>query len=216
VLGQYRLASPGSGWDNDAELLLCPNMRAAEVYLNPDGELSQEAAVDTLLRDSRIDQVIWREHGADAEWLHVRTRDRGTLRFRPASDGRGVADEYDGRWVIHGDLAVVDARVEHNQIRYGVYPNALERVANGVDRPQLRHLWVTARVGYEFQVPGQNPHRGGGSHGTLHELDSLVPLLVAGADLPFSRTPRIVDVAPLCAGLIGVPVETRVGQSHGT
>jgi hypothetical protein len=47
-------------------------------------------------------------------------------------------------------------------------------------------------------------------------LDSLVPLLVAGTahDVRWRATPRIVDVVPLCAELLDLDFELRVGVAR--
>lgn len=219
VLGGYRLADPAVGWHESSDLLVCPNMRSAEVYLRRDHPETVRGVCGALLEDARIDQVIWRESPGDVDQFHVATRDRGALRFRRADEAAGrTRDEYGGRWAIHGDAAAVDASIDNGRIAYGAYPNALERIANGVDHPRKGRLWVTARPGYEFQAQGQRVHHDAGSHGTLHELDSLVPLLVVGQppQLRWSQTPRTIDVAPLCAELLGLPCDMgRPGDSRG-
>jgi hypothetical protein len=216
MLAGYRTGDPARGWRTDDELMICPNMRAAEVYVRRSAaDLSRLGGA--LLNATGVDHVIWRA-SEDDPYLHVVTRDRGALRFAEAAD-RGsdvLRDEYGGFWRVEGDLSAVDATRDGRDIRYRDYPNALERVANGVDHPRSSRLWVTARPGYEFRAPGQQVHRSAGSHGTLHVLDSMVPLLVAGAasEIPLAVTPRIVDVAPLCATALGLAVDTRIGQPH--
>lgn len=208
VLSGYHCADPESGWQDSDELVLCPNMRAAEVYVrDADAEITGRVCT-ALLKHPAVDHVIWRaSDSADGEF-HIASRDRGTLRFRRATGRTNVVrDEYGGRWALEGDLGVVDTSIEDGTLRYGSYPNALERVAAGMTHPRAGRLWVTARPGYEFREAGQQVHRGGGSHGTLHALDSLVPLLVAGHPTApdLHAPPRIVDVAPLCASILGIP-----------
>lgn len=216
VLHGYRCADPATGWKDGDQLLLCPNMRSAEVYLRGSGLDSLRDVCRLMLKDARIDQVIWREPRSDGDDFYVATSDRGTLRFRQADAGANARDEYGGQWTLYGDLAALDMSVRDGEITYGVYPNALERLANDIDEPRGGRVWVTARPGYEFRIPGQNVHHRGGSHGTLHELDSRVPLLIAGApDAPPLRfTPRIVDVAPICAAILGIPFERQPGAPH--
>jgi hypothetical protein len=74
-------------------------------------------------------------------------------------------------------------------------------------------VWVTAKAGCEFEVPGSAAHVGGSSHGGLHALESYCPLIVAGPnriDLP--EHVRTIDVAPLILNLLGIPSPHRVGE----
>lgn len=217
VLHGYRCADPSSGWKDGDQLLLCPNMRAAEVYLRGTTPEALRDVCRILLEEPRIDQVIWRESREDGDEFHVATRDRGAVQFRPVSAGANtVRDEYGGHWSIRGEPLALDMRVADGEIRYGEYPNALERLANDLDDPRAGRVWATARPGYEFRIPGQSVHHRGGSHGTLHALDSIVPLLICGAPdrPPLQTTPRIVDVTPLCAEVLGMPFEPRPGTAH--
>jgi len=213
VRKRYRCGSPAEGWRPGDELLLCPNMRSLEIYARDPQPRRLDALARATVEDARVDQAIWRDGGD----FVVTTADRGTLRFsRAAEEPDAVADQYGGWWHVHGALSAVDGRADERRVSFGRYPNAFERIANGVAHPRAGHLWATARPGYEFRVPGQSVHRKAGSHGTLHELDSLVPLLVAGAGSPphIPVQPRIVDVAPLAASVLALSLATRVGQSH--
>jgi hypothetical protein len=214
VLGGYTCADPDTGWREGADLVVCPNMRSAEVYVRRRDSDFVMGVCRALLEEPRVDHVIFRHARGDRDDFHVATRDRGSLRFRQTDAPDAVRDEYGAGWEMTGDLTAIDAAIEGGRLRYGVYPNALERVANVDARPG--RIWVTARIGCEFGMPGQGVHHGAGSHGTLHELDSLVPLLVAGApsDDALARTPRIVDVAPLCARFLDLPFEFQPGDSR--
>jgi hypothetical protein len=218
VLSGYQMADPARGWQDGDELLVCPNMRSAEVFHRErDGEFERELAV-RLLSDWRVDQVIWRDAADDGgDMFHVVTRDRGALRFRALSpEASGPADEYGGRWDIRGDVEALDITVTGADVHYGAYPNALERIANGVEAPRVGRIWATARPGYEFAAVGQSVHHGAGSHGTLHEQDSRVPLLIAGAPKPASLrvTPRVVDVAPVCCELMDVRCSSSIAATR--
>jgi hypothetical protein len=78
------------------------------------------------------------------------------------------------------------------------------------------HLMVTALPGYEFKLPRTSVHGGGGSHGSLHAQDSVVPLLMAGIPdgMEMPLYPRTVDVAPTCLKVLGLEVKRQVGMSH--
>jgi arylsulfatase A-like enzyme len=218
LLSGYRRGNPATGWREGDELLVCPNMRSTEVFHHFDDDQRVRQLAAAMLRDERVDQVTWRQAYDDGrDRFHVMTADRGSCTFRQAAqDGPAVVDEYGGRWELSGDEQALDLVVEGGRVRFGIYPNALERIANGIANPNLGRLWVTARPGYEFAMAGQSVHKGAGSHGTLHEHDSRVPLLIAGAAKarPFSGTPRIVDVVPLCAGMLGIPFRWAPGDGR--
>ena len=68
------------------------------------------------------------------------------------------------------------------------------------------HLWATSHPGYEFCLESTHIHAGGGSHGSLHVLDSVSPLWVAGPPegLAIPNQARAVDVVPICLDALGV------------
>ena len=84
-----------------------------------------------------------------------------------------------------------------------------------LEHPHSATLWLTAKPGCEFEVPGGKAHLGGASHGALHALESYCPLIVAGpepVELPHDL--RSVDIAPLCLRLLGLPSRRRVGEGR--
>ena len=102
---------------------------------------------------------------------------------------------------------------EHGVLRWEDYPNAFERIAGALDAPKSGDVWFTARPGCEFEVPGGKAHVGGASHGALHALESLCPLLIAGPErVAVPRHVRSIDIAPLCLRLLGVPAPFEVGD----
>jgi hypothetical protein len=94
--------------------------------------------------------------------------------------------------------------------RYPTNFNHLNRNATSIagllDFSDSGNFIVTAHPGYEFQLPRTSVHAGGGSHGSLHLVDFLVPLLVAavpeGIEPP--SQPRTVDIMPLCLSILGL------------
>jgi hypothetical protein len=216
-LSDFSMVSAGRPWQ-DEDLLICPNMRAAQIYFHPRVQQQSMKIIATLLEEPRIDQIISREPGADAaDRYRVWTRDRGELLFWPAAPAEaGHADVYGTRWSWQGNLAAVDGRLQQDgHIQFEEYPNALERLACAFDARVSGDLWVTARPGFEFHLPGTSIHRRG-SHGSLHESDSTSPLLVAGGPngLDLVRPPRAVDVAPLCLQILGLRSRYAVGISR--
>ena len=220
VLAGFALADAGEPWDGDDQLMVCPNMRAAQIYFHrPDVE-QLERVVHQLLTDPRVDQVMWRDAlvAKGGRGYRVVTHDRGILHFWTGADGRmSAVDRQQQRWSWEGDLSTLDARVTPDGVlEFGDYPNAFERIACGLDNEEGGDLWVTATPDHEFCVPRTEVHTGGGSHGSLHILDSLVPLLLAGAPdgITLPDNPRAVDVAPLCLSILGLAPVHPVGASH--
>jgi hypothetical protein len=128
----------------------------------------------------------------------VATRDAEIEFTKCGTSAAAVTDEYGGEWTWHGDPAPLDLQQDGRHVSSGQYPNAFERIAGALDLDRSGELWVTARPGYEFEVPGGEAHIGGASHGALHALDSLSPVVIAGAHaraLPRRRHPPARDVA---------------------
>ncbi|MEQ8836992.1 MAG: alkaline phosphatase family protein, partial [Lacipirellulaceae bacterium] len=132
LLAPFSLAKAGTSWDREEDLMVCPNMRAAQIYLRENQKQLRQEIVEKLLCDSRVDQVFWQSPNDDdpesRERWTIATRDRGELSFSHANDQGGApTDEYGNRWRLDGNLEVIDARLEADgKIAYGNYPNALE------------------------------------------------------------------------------------------
>ncbi len=209
TLSSFEIVPAGSDWSGNEELMVCPNMRAAQIYLSEQLDPAhRQAVLLRLLDEPRIDQVIWVDEQPGGTTFHVSTADRGTLNFRLAGDAQtGITtDDYNNAWVCDGEFSAVDAyRSPKRRICYGDYPNALERIA-GAFNSVSGDIWATSRVGHEFCVPGIKTHPGG-SHGSLHALDSTAPLIAAGvpANVEVPVRPRTTDIAPLCLKLLDLP-----------
>jgi hypothetical protein len=235
VLKEFRLSPIGQNWQSAEDVVACPNMRALQLYFAQPEAVDFEAVAQALLADERVDQVLWR-----ARWQHdaaqpqsalpttappkgyiVLTKERGRLRFWPSDElpwltpnhGR---DEWGQRWQWEGDLSAVDAECYRRKLRFGDYPNAFERIACALIAENGGHMWATAFPGAEFQLESSLVHVGGGSHGSLHRLDSTMPLVVAGAPKRFKmpESSRTVDVLPLCLSILGVSAPHSPGSSH--
>lgn len=218
VLTGFSIARAGEPWRAGEQLMICPNMRSAQLYFRTPAPQPAQRAITQLLSEDRIDQVIWNARLTDpqARGCRVATRDRGDLHFWLAAPGEAsAADRHGARWSWRGDLRAVDGQESEQVLSFGDYPNAFERITCGLAGQQSGHVWATARLGYEFSVAGTGVHRS--SHGSLQRLDSLVPLLLAGmpADFELPESPmRTVDVAPLCLSLLGLPASRTLGESH--
>ena len=218
ILGNFRQADLGRPWRPQDQLLICPNMRAAQIYLRePSGGLIEEVARD-LLADRRVDQVIWRTAATapGAEGYTVASA-RGRIAFTRAPGGAGTPDPFGGTWSWDGDPETLGLLLDGGTLEFDQYPNAFERIAGVLDLDQSGEIWVTARPGYEFEVAGGKAHVGGASHGALHALDSFSPVIIAGGPVRprLPRDMRLVDIAPLCMELLGLPMRYLPGMRRG-
>ena len=219
LLGAYRQAELGKRWRERDEIMICPNMRAAQIYLRRTGSEMIERIARDVLSDPKVDQVIWRtadtRQGADG---YTVLSSRGRLTFAQRPPGSGIhGDAFGGHWMWEGEGDAVDLQIDGDTVEFGQYPNAFERIAGVLDSNQSGAMWITARPGCEFQSPGGKPHVGGASHGALHALDSLTPVLIAGGPVRprLPRHMRSVDIAPLCMQLLNLPMRYAPGMPRG-
>jgi arylsulfatase A-like enzyme len=214
VLAEFPQATLGETWKPENAIMICPNMRAAQIYFHPIDRLRIQRVIDLVLVDQRVDLAMWRTSDTRSSASGYTMQSQiGALEFWIGGDGpESARDAYGTVWSWRGDLAVADARVEQGTFCWGNYPNAFERIAGALDAKNSATLWVTARPGCEFEVPGGEAHLGGASHGALHALESLCPVILAGptrVELP--RALRSIDIAPLCLQLLGLPSHRAVG-----
>jgi hypothetical protein len=201
VFADFKQAKLGVPWSDADEILICPNMRAAQLYLK------EPRRLDDLVRaaraDARIDQAIWKVDADRVSRYRVESP-RGSLTFwRGNGSGHLVRDAHGCVWSFEGDGEALGLEVSDKSVDSPDYPNAFERIVGALEATGSGELWLTAKPGCEFAAPGGKPHVGGGSHGALHALDSLSPIVAAGpATLP--RAMRSVDIAPLCRQLMGI------------
>ena len=216
VLGEFRRADVGRAWRDTDEILICPNMRAAQIYLRDSSPVLMERVTRAAIADRRVDLVLWRKQPAGSGEVFVVNSQRGRLEFWRGDDGAEHArDAFGTRWSWRGDRAALQLEVDGSTIDSTEYPNAFERIAGILEAPNSGQLWLNARPGCEFEGPGGSAHVGGASHGALHALDSLSIALAGGAHAPtLPRVLRSIDIAPLCMELLGVPMRYRVGDAR--
>ena len=126
------------------------------------------------------------------------------FRFCPGDE---VVDLRGGRWDVEGELSVLEAVVEDEQIRSEEYPDPLARVFAALTSPHAGDFIASLELGYEAVDWGGVSHAGGGSHGSLHAGDSLGPLLFVGCgpDSPADRAQwALRDVAPVVLAHFGI------------
>jgi hypothetical protein len=217
ILANHRQAALGRTWATDDELMICPNMRAAQIYVQrPTAERIRNVAAE-ILRDPRVDQVMWQTRLTREGTPGVTVASaRGQLEF--ARDEGSVANGHDGfggQWKWTGDAAALGLTQDGRQIEFGEYPNAFERIEGVLELEQSGEIWVTARPGCEFEVPGGKAHVGGASHGALHALDTLSPVIVAGGGVGPIALPqhmRSVDLAPMIMSILGLTMRYKLGD----
>jgi hypothetical protein len=131
--------------------------------------------VRTLLALEGVDLVMHLTDHPDGE-AAVRS-EHGELRFAP----RGHVTDLRGEtWSVEGDLDVLALGIRDGRVSSARYPDALARVWAALRCRTAGEVIASGRPGWEFLDWGRAHHVGGGSHGSLHENDSLGSLLWCG------------------------------------
>ncbi|MDP4159410.1 MAG: alkaline phosphatase family protein, partial [Bacillota bacterium] len=185
--------------DNNTEIAICPNERMAFVYLlQRESELLPEI-VGILAKDPRNAQIAWKV--SDNRYCVMQGGTEKKLFFSRIGS---YEDVYGQSWSIEGDLTVVDAQVMGKErIEFGKFPDALTRLISALEARRGSRIVVSASSGYEYFAEGAPIHPGGGSHGSLEEEDSTVPMIVSGMSVKLEH-PRIIDMFPMILEHFGV------------
>jgi len=235
-LGQeWRVLQPSSDQPELAELAVSPTARAANVYVLVDE--AQRANVHARIRErvaalEGTDLVAWLEDADGAPCVRegsgsptlsdpgvraVVARGDRELRFRPAAgagaEATAAADRRGRAWELDGELATLELRRDGRFVDSHAYPDALGRMWSALTAPHAGDLIVSLALGWECVDWGGTTHAGGGSHGSLHRDDSLVPLLTVGLEpgaTPDRGQWRLTDVAGLVRAHFGVDEGPRV------
>jgi hypothetical protein len=170
------------GRNDDA--VVVPNGRSALIYLR-DGIGRGTLAADLVGRRG-VDLAAWAEDG----WGNALGAG-GLLRFRP---GPGPADPFGRTWELDGDPGALGIAEADGEIRYGAYPDALERLWGCMHAPRCGDVVLSAEPGYTFGEVSGGYHKAS-DHGSLHAEDSNVFVLASGFEEAAPR--RITDVAPM-------------------
>lgn len=184
------------GKKTDAQLAIAINERMAYIYVN-DEQVELAEIVDNLKEDKRISFIAWKEEQTNHV---VSPKSDGAFAFSPEGP---YIDEYKQSWQMDGDFSILDLKVNSGEhVQYGEFPDALARLHGALSSQEGRVIIVDAQPSYEFIEEHSHDHAGGGAHGSLHKVDSTVPLIVAGTDqLPESD--RLVDVKAWILQLLG-------------
>jgi hypothetical protein len=212
LFGDFRQAKLGAPWSDGDEILICPNMRAAQIYVRQPEQI--EFVARAAARDPRVDQVMWRlAPRPDGQTRYKVIGPKGELTFWRVPAGTGARDAFGATWAWDGEGAILDLDVTDGCVESMNYPNPFERLVGALDADKSGQVWLTAKPGCEFQVQGGGPHPGGASHGALHMLDSLSPVIAAGP-VRLPRNMRSVDLAPLCLQVLGRTMRYAVGAAR--
>jgi hypothetical protein len=185
------------GWGVRA--MVVPNGRAAMVYL---GEgVDRESVIEDLLGRRGVDLAAHEDEG----WVVVRRLGR-ELRFRP---GNGPADPAGRSWELADDPSALDLEVSGDALKYGDYPDALERLWGSVRLPRAGDVILSASPGYTFGEINGNYHKES-DHGALHAEDSDV--FSMGLGLPAPR--RITDIAATLLAHFGAGTGAKVAEDR--
>ncbi|WP_139490497.1 alkaline phosphatase family protein [Brevibacillus dissolubilis] len=171
----------------DDEIVICNNERMCFIYpLHPE---VQPKLIDLLVQEPNIEVIAWKEE----EWVNVRRGGSPTkLSFK--KEGPFV-DIYQTNWSIEGDFSILDLQQQPDgTIYYDDYPDAMARLYGALFAQEIPVVAVSATPSYEFVSECSPQHLGGGSHGSLHKIDSIVPLIMAGSDLQVPKPARLVDL----------------------
>lgn len=191
LLKEYSFWERGN---ENGQLAIAINERMAYIYIQDDSSFSE--VVDILKKDERIAFIAWR----DDQINHVVSSTGEEFTFSP--NGPNM-DEYKQTWQLDGDSSLLDVQTdEQGIIRYYTYPDALARLHGALHSQEGNVIIVDAKPSYEFVEKHSHDHAGGGAHGSLHRIDSVVPLIITGQK---ERPPtnRLVDVKKWILEMVG-------------
>lgn len=193
LLGNYTF------WERknpNAQIAVAVNERMAYIYVI-DQQVELSEIVNFLQEDDRIGFIAWKEGQTN---YVVSSQSDGELVFTPK--GKYVDDYYQS-WQIAGDASILDLNMTKEQrVEYQDYPDALARLHGALHSHEGRFIIVDAQPSYEFIEKHSHDHSGGGAHGSLHKVDSIVPIIVTGtSEIPESD--RLVDLKNWILQLLG-------------
>ncbi|MED1725311.1 alkaline phosphatase family protein [Brevibacillus parabrevis] len=201
LLRPFAVHAWGKEVTSDVEVVICNNERMCFLYPVNGGQ--QSAIVDAVSVDERIDLIAWKE----GEKVMVR---RGGSKQEMSFWRNGkYPDAYGCSWEIEGDPAVLDVQFDGETLAFDTYPDAFSRLYGAAFAQADEVVILTASPGYEFLSECAPTHLGGGSHGSLHKQDSLIPLVIAGAANPFPLPARLVDVKAFVLRELGIISDAR-------
>lgn len=186
LLNRYRIAKLNESVSSEDQIVISTNERMAYVYAI-DPKIALPDIVKLLKNEKKLDIIAMK----DGENIRIAAgKSDKMFTYRP---GVKYSDEYGQSWTLSGDPELVDISITNNKLKYGKYPDVLARLYGAMYSHDGSYVVVTVQPGYELIGESSPTHVGGGAHGSLHELDSLVPLIVSGTKTR-PKTLRIVDI----------------------
>ncbi|MEJ8545974.1 alkaline phosphatase family protein [Brevibacillus borstelensis] len=186
LLDGFRIAKIDQPVGPEDQIVISTNERMAYIYAI-DKNVRLTDIVKQLQREDKLD-IIAVKDGKNVRVTAGKTSDQ--FSYRP---GGKYTDEYGQTWTISGEPQLADIAITKNRIKYGKYPDVLARLYGAMHSHEGRYVVVTIKPGYELVTESSPTHIGGGAHGSLHEKDSLVPMIVTGTDTR-PKTLRIIDM----------------------
>ncbi|MDF2925818.1 MAG: phosphodiesterase [Paenibacillaceae bacterium] len=186
LLLKYRIAHLNQPVSTGDQIVIAANERMAYVYAIDD-KVDLTEVMDQLKNEQRLDIIAMKNEN------EVRVTQGNSEKMFSYAPGGKYLDEFGQAWTLSGDHEVLDITIADNRIQYGRYPDALARLYGAINSHEGRYVVVTVQPGYELVGESSPTHAGGGAHGSLHDADSLVPLIFSGTDIE-PGTMRIVDI----------------------
>ena len=187
LLKEYKIPSVGEKAREEHDVVFANNERM--VYIYPLKKEIKQSLIKTLLTEENIDFIAWKEK----KKVKVVNSNGKELTFFKANENEYL-DPYHQPWSVEGDLTVLDISLKEKQIQFGQFPDALSRLYGALFSQEVPVIVANAKPSYEFISKTFPTHLGGGSHGSLNYKDSIVPLLVSGAEKNPPSPMRVVDL----------------------
>ncbi|MBD0381045.1 alkaline phosphatase family protein [Paenibacillus sedimenti] len=186
LLNRYRIAKLNQPVRTEDQIVISTNERMAYIYAT-DAGVQLSDVVKLLQNEDKLDIIAMKE---DNNVRITAGKNDKLFFYRPGGD---YTDEYGQSWTLSGEPGLLDIKLTNKSIKYGRYPDVLARLYGAMHSHEGRYVVVTVQPGYELVGESSPTHIGGGAHGSLHEKDSLVPLIITGTNTR-PKTLRIVDI----------------------
>ncbi|WP_429844642.1 alkaline phosphatase family protein [Brevibacillus sp. FIR094] len=186
LLTDYQIAKISKPVTPTDQIVISTNERMAYIYaLDP--RIPLPDIVKRLQREPKLDIIARKD---DQRIIVSAGKINREFIYQPNGP---FIDPYGQTWTFSGDPRLLDMTMNKNRITYGKYPDVLARLYGAMNSHEGRYVVVTVQPGHELITESSPTHIGGAAHGSLHEVDSLVPLLVTGTTTG-PQTLRIVDL----------------------
>jgi hypothetical protein len=142
---------------------------------------------------SHVEQVARLDAGDDL----VTASNRAGMVY--TDDPRGVAERFDRQPAAGIVLFLEDGRViarrdgDEDPSLLDTVPDGRARATAALRNPNAGEVLVSAAPGWEFADLAGRDHLGGGSHGSLEQADSEVPMLAVGLEEPPASITQIKE-----------------------